>query len=261
MRRLWHGPIVTWLRWLLPLWVLMGCEPLYQTYSFTEPRPTTLPVTVAADEVWVSSIPTGADVYVLPYDAEALPVHSTDPEAHRGTTPLRLALPPGQYWIEVALDAEVFANYFSPPYDDVQFEQDGAASEALIFKPFVPGDKRRVLRYYRVEKQPQQGERVIALFHPRGVSLERVAPLYPTEEQFQFDPEELPLALQPPQLPAEAQAPLVNLMRRGGKAVWNKDGDYRVALQVQAEGIQARVIELFTGPPQPDPLLPDGGGL
>jgi hypothetical protein len=100
---------------------------------------------------------------------------------------------------------------------------------------------------------------VIALFHPRGVSLERVAPLYPPEEQFQFDPEELPLALQPPQLPAEALVPLVNLMRRGGKAVWNQDGDYRVALQVQAEGIQARVVELFTGSPQPDPLLPDGG--
>jgi hypothetical protein len=172
-----------------------------------------------------------------------------------------LTLAPGQYWIEVALDAEVFANYFSPPYDDVQFEQDGAASEALIFKPFAPGDERRVLRYYRVEKQPQQGERVIALFHPRGISLEQVAPLYPGEEQFRFAPEELPLALQPPQLPAEAQAPLVSLMRRGGKAVWNKDGDYQVALEVQADGVQARVIELFTGSPHPEPLLPDGGGL
>jgi len=261
MRSLWQSPVLTWLRWFLPLWVLMGCEPLYQTYSFTEPRPTTLPVTAADDEVWVSSIPAGADVYVLPYDAEQLPAHSTDPKAHQGTTPLRLTLAPGQYWVEVALDAEVFASYFSPPYDDVQFEQDGAASEALIFKPFVPGDKRRVLRYYRVEKQPQKGERVIALFHPRGVELERVAPLYPREEQFSFDPEELPLALQPPQLPAEMQAPLVSLMRRGGKAVWNHDGNYQVALEVQSDGIQARVIELFTGPPQPDPLLPDGGGF
>jgi hypothetical protein len=33
--------------------------------------------------------------------------------------------------------------YFTPPYDDAQFERDGAASEALFFSPFAPGNKRR----------------------------------------------------------------------------------------------------------------------
>ena len=88
--------------------LLSGCEALYQSYDFSEPMPTGLPVQVAADEVWVTSIPEAADVYVQPYDPEEVPSHDTDPQAHRGKTPLRLTLPPGSYWIELAFDAEVF---------------------------------------------------------------------------------------------------------------------------------------------------------
>jgi hypothetical protein len=104
---------------------------------------------------------------------------------HKGTTPLQLSLPPGRYWIEVALDADVFSNYFSPPYDDVQFENDGAQSEALVLQPFAPGEKRRVVRYYRIDKFPDQGQTVVALFHPRGAPFDRVVALYPQEEKFQ----------------------------------------------------------------------------
>ena len=220
-----------------------------------------LPVTVTGDEVWVSSIPVGADVYVQPYQRDTLPSHTTLPDAHKGKTPLQLTLPPGAYWIEVALDAEVFASYFSPPYDDVQFERDGAASEALIFKPFTPGDKRRVLRYYHLEKQLNQGETVIALFHPRGVSLERVEPLYPSDEQFQFTPETLPRALPQSQLSPEQRTSLIRLMRRGGKVLWSRDNDYQMALEVQPHGIRGQVVELFIGSTRPTPLIADSGGF
>ena len=133
--------------------LLGGCEALYQSYDFNEPMPTGMPVQAAADEIWVTSIPEAADVYVQPYDPEEVPSHDTNRDAYRGKTPLRLNLPPGLYWIELAFDAEVFDLFFDPPYDDVQFEQAGATYEALLFQPLTPGAKRRVLRYYRVDKQ------------------------------------------------------------------------------------------------------------
>jgi hypothetical protein len=180
---------------------------------------------------------------------------------HKGTTPLRLTLPPGRYWIEVAFDADVFSNYFSPPYDDVQFENDGANSEALVLQPFAPGEKRRVVRYYRIDKYPDQGQTVVALFHPRGAPPDRVVALYPQEEEFQMEAEAVPLVLQEAQLPAEAQTVVLDLLQRGGKVFWARDNDFSLSLEVVPEGLQARVIELYRGSPLPNPLLPDGGGF
>jgi hypothetical protein len=226
-----------------------------------ELQPTTLPVTVTNEELWVSSVPAGADVYVQPFIPERVPSHSSDADMHKGTTPLQLTLPPGRYWIEVALDADVFANYFSPPYDDIQFEKDGAHSEALMLQPFAPGEKRRVVRYYRLDKLPDQGETIVALFYPRGAPLERVAALYPQEERFQVAPETLPLVLQEAQLPADAQAPVLDLLRRGGKVFWARDNDFSVSLEVVPEGVREQVIERYRRSPLPNPLLPDGGGF
>ena len=250
-----------WLWRLLPFLVLAGCDPLYQSYSFTESLQTTLPVEVAGDEVWVTSIPVGADVYVQPYIPERVPSHATDPEAHRGKTPLRFTLPPGSYWIELVLDAQVFENYFTPPFDDAQFERDGAVSEALLFQPFAPGERRRVLRYYHLEKQRQQGQTVIALFHPRGEPFERIVALYPQDEPYSFVPDELLEVLRRAQVPQEVQETFLTLLKRGGKAFWSLRDDYRLALELQPQGVQGRIIALYTGTPLPDPLLPDGGGL
>jgi hypothetical protein len=247
--------------WLLVAALLVGCEPLHQSYMFLEPRQTTLPVAVPQDSVWITSIPTGADVYIQPYEPDELPTHSTVPDAYKGKTPLLLPLPPGRYWVEVVLDAEVFAQYFSPPYENVQFEPDGAASEALLFKPFAPGERRRVLRYYRLDKGVGAGQTVIALFHPLGVPTERVASFYPREAQFQIAPEALPDAFPQDEVPYETQGLLLDLLQRGGKVVWSKGSDYRIALEVQYDGIEERISTLFTGAPLPDPLIPDGGPL
>ena len=242
--------------------LLSGCEALYQSYNFSEPMPTGMPVQAAADEVWVTSIPEAADVYVQPYDPEQVPSHDTDPAAYRGKTPLRLALPPGSYWIELAFDAEVFDLFFDPPYDDVQFEQADATYEALLFQPLTPGAKRRVLRYYRVAKQAGQGQTLVALFHPRGKPLERVLALYPQSDQFTLSADKLNALLKRLDVPSETQERLLLLMRRGGKAFWNKSADtYRVALEARQDGIQGQIVVLYTGPPLPDPFLPDGGGL
>lgn len=242
--------------------LLSGCEPLYQSYDFRERMPTGMPVQVAADEVWVTSIPETADVYVQPYDPEEVPSHDTNPEAYRGKTPLRLTLPPGSYWIELALDAEVFGVYFDPPYDDVQFEPAGATYEALIFQPLTPGAKRRVLRYYRLDKQAGQGQTLVALFHPRGQPLERVLALYPRSEHFTLASDKLNDLLRQLDIPPEAQERFLFFMRRGGKAFWRKSEDaYRVALEVRQDEIQGQVVVLYTGAPMPDPFLPDGGGL
>ena len=259
--------VVMW-RWVMR-WVLgsallvgvVGCEPLYHTYAGVERRSTTLPETISADEFWVSSVPAGADVYVQPFVPERVPSHSADPDMYRGKTPLRLTLAPGRYWIEVALDADVFANYFARPYDDAQFEKDGAHSEAIILQPFAPGEKRRVVRYYRLDKLPDQGETVVALFYPRGESLARVAALYPLEQDFQFGPEALPLVLQEAQLPVDIQPSMLDLLGRGGKVFWARDNDVSVALEVVPEGVWAQVTERYRGAPQPHPLLPDGGGF
>ncbi|ETX05345.1 MAG: hypothetical protein ETSY2_23510 [Candidatus Entotheonella gemina] len=241
--------------------LLTGCEPLYHSYSGVEQRPATLPVTVTNEELWVSSVPAGADVYVQPLIPDQVPSHSSAPAMHKGTTPLQLTLPPGRYWIEVALDADVFSNYFSRPYDDVQFEKDGANSEALILQPFAPGEKRRVVRYYRLDKLPDQGQTIVALFHPRGAPLENVVALYPQEEGFQMVPETLPRVLEEAQLPADVQASMLDLLRRGGKAFWARDNDFSVSLEMVPEGIRGQVVELYTRAPLPDPLLPDGGGF
>ena len=242
--------------------LLSGCEALYQSYDFSEPMPTGVPVQVAEDEVWVTSIPEAADVYVQPYDPETVPSHDTDPQAYRGKTPLRLSLPAGSYWIELAFDAEVFDLFFDPPYDDVQFEQAGATYEALLFQPLTPGAKRRVLRYYRLDKQAGQGQTLIALFHPRGQSLERVLALYPQIEQFTLASDPLNDLLQQLDVPSEARERLMLLMRRGGKAFWRESKDtYRVALETRQDEIQGQAVVLYTGTPLPDPLLPDGGGF
>lgn len=242
--------------------LLGGCEALYQSYDFNGPMPTGMPVQAAADEIWVTSIPEAADVYVQPYDPEEVPSHDTNRDAYRGKTPLRLTLPPGSYWIELAFDAEVFDLFFDPPYDDVQFEQAGATYEALLFQPLTPGAKRRVLRYYRVDKQAGQGQTLIALFHPRGQSLERVVALYPQSEQFTLASEQLNDLMQQLDVPPEAQERFLFLMRRGGKAFWNKSGDrYRVALEAHQDEIQGQVVVLYTSTPVPNPLLPDGGGF
>ena len=245
----------------LCLILVMSCEPLYHSYSGVERRSTTLPVTLTHEELWVSSVPAGADVYVQPFIPERLPSHSSDADMHKGTTPLQLTLPPGRYWIEVALDADVFANFFSPPFDDVQFEKDGAHSEALILQPFAPGEKRRVVRYYCLDKLPDQGETVVALFHPRGATLDRVMALYPQEAGFQMAPEALPLVLQEARPPAEAQTAMLDLLQRGGKVFWARDNDFSLSLEVLPEGLRGQVIELFSRVPLPSPLLPDGGGF
>ncbi|MCZ6872705.1 MAG: hypothetical protein O7G88_04115 [bacterium] len=251
---------ICWLGCILLLLGLAGCEPLYQSYQFTEALQTELPITVVNDEVWVTSIPAGADVYVQPFDPERVPSHAIAPEMWRGKTPLRFTLSPGTYWIELALDAEVFENYFSPPYDDAQFEQDGAVSEALLFQPFAPGEKRRVLRYYRLEKQ-QQGHTLIALFHPRGEPLERVAALYPQQEQYQVASEQLRNLLERAQVPPDVQDQFVTLLKRGGKAVWRVRDTYKVSLELQSQAVSGHVIMLYSRAPMPDPLIPDGGGF
>jgi hypothetical protein len=223
---------------------------------------TGMPVQAAADDLWITSIPEAADVYVQPYDPEEVPSHDTDPEAHRGKTPLRLTLPPGSYWVELAFDAEVFDLYFDPPYDDVQFEQAGATYEALLFQPLTPGAKRRVLRYYRVDKQTGQGQTLIALFHPRGQPLERVVALYPPSEQFTLASDQFNDLLEQLDVPPEAQERFLALMRQGGKAFWSQsEGTYRVALEARPDEIQGQVVVRYTGAPLPTPLLPDGGGF
>ncbi len=222
-----------------------GCDALYHAYSFTASLPTTLPVQVTGDEVWVTSIPVGAEVYIQPYTPDQVPSHATDPAALRGKTPV----------------ADVFEGYFSPPYDDAQFEQEGAASEALLFRPFAPGEKRRVLRYYRLEKQAQQGQTLIALFHPRGTSTERVVALYPQGEQYRFAPDALLDLLQRAQVPRNVQEPFLTLLKRGGKAFWSVRDEYSVALELRQDTVEGRIVALYTGTPLPDPLIPDGGGL
>jgi hypothetical protein len=252
---------IYWFGHILLLLGLAGCEPLYQSYRFTEALQTELPITVVNDEVWITSIPAGADVYIQPFDPERVPSHATAPEMWRGKTPLRFALPPGMYWIELALDAEVFESYFSPPYDDAQFEQDGAVSEALLFQPFAPGEKRRVLRYYRLDKQHQQGYTLIALFHPRGEPLERVLALYPQQEQYRVAPEPFRNLLKRAQVPPDVQDQFVTLIKRGGKAVWGVRGTYKVSLELQSQAVSGHVVTLYSRPPLPDPLIPDGGGF
>ena len=259
-----HRRVTHWLPSLLGLLALLflgGCEALYHSYTFTESLPTTLPVQVVGDEVWVTSIPVGAEVYIQPYTPEQVPSHATDPAASRGKTPVRFTLPAGSYWLELALDADVFEGYFSPPYDDAQFEQDGAASEALLFRPFAVGEKRRVLRYYRLEKEDQQGQTLIALFHPRGAPMERVAALYPQGEPYRFAPDELVELLQRVQVPRTVQDTFLTLLKRGGKAFWSVRDEYAVALELRREAVEGHIIALYTGTPLPDPLIPDGGGL
>jgi hypothetical protein len=250
-----------WILLILFMLGMSGCDPLYQSYTFTEPIQTSLPIRVMADEVWITSIPAGADVYVQPYRPDILPSHTTDPAAYRGKTPLRFVLPPGSYWLEIALDVEVFSAYFTPPYDDAQFEPDGAASEALLFRPFTPGEKRRVLRYYRLEKQAAQGQTLIALFHPRGEELSRTLALYPQTEQYTLQADAFLKLLQRLQIPRELQETLLTLMQHGGKASWSQSDMYTVALEAQHDGIWGQIIALYTGVPKPEPLIPDGGGL
>src|SRR5438093_3889625 len=252
-----------WFPCLLGLLVVFlgGCDPLYHSYAFTESLRTTLPVQVVGDEVWVTSIPVGAEVYIQPYTPDQVPSHTTDPAASRGKTPVRFSLPPGSYWLELALEADVFESYFSPPYDDAQFEQEGAVSEALLFRPFAPGEKRRVLRYYRLEKEAAQGQTLIALFYPRGAPLERVAALYPQGEQYRFAPDALVELLQRVQVPRNVQDPFLALLKRGGKAFWSVRDEYAVALELRPEVVEGHIIALYTGTPLPDPLIPDGGGF
>ncbi len=255
--------VVHWLcRLVVPcVFILVGCDPLYHTYAVTEPMQTTLPVEARGDDVWVMSLPTGAEVYVQPYDPEQLPSHTSIPQAYQGKTPLRLTLSPGNYWIEVTLGAEIFENFFSPPYEDVQFEPDGASSEALLFKPFSPAEKRRVLRYYRLEKQPQQGQTVIALFQPRGAPLERAMAFYPPGQHYRFVPEHLLEVLRAAHVPPDVQETFLGLMQRGGKAFWSRGEDYKVGLELRSDAVRGYIIAVYAGVPLPDPLLPDGGGF
>lgn len=242
--------------------VLGGCEAMHQSYDFTERMPTAMPQQVDAEDVWVTSIPEGADVYLQPYQPEAIPSHDSDPEAYRGKTPLSLPLSPGSYWIELAFDADVFDLFFDPPYDDAQFEPAGATYEALLFQPLTPGAKRRVLRYYRVDKQAGQGQTLVALFHPRSQPIERVAALYPQSEQFNLSSGQVGNLMQQLDVPPEAHEQLLLLLQRGGKVLWNEPGGaYKVALEARADEIQGQIEVLYSGAPMPDPLLPDGGGL
>lgn len=252
---------ILWFVGLVVVGTLLGCEPLYHSYTFTESAQTTFPEQVAGDEVFVTSVPAGAEVYIQPYNPEQTPSHATDSQALRGTTPLRFSLPPGNYWLELVFTADVFENYFTPPYDDAQFERDGAASEALLFRPFAPGDKRRLLRYYHLVKQPQQSQTLIALFHPRGESLERVMALYPQEEQYRVMPKELLAIIQEAQIPPPVQETFLTLLKRGGKAFWSLRDEYSVTLELEPQAVRGRIVALYTGPPLPVPLLPDGGGL
>ena len=210
--------------------LLGGCEALYQSYDFSERIPSVMPLRVDPEDVWVTSIPEGAEIYVQPYEPDVIPSHDTDPAAFRGKTPLSLTLPPGSYWIELAFDAEVFDLFFDPPYDDVQFEPAGATYEALLFQPLTPGAKRRVLRYYRVDKQAGQGQTLVALFHPRSQPAERVAALYPQSEQFDLSADEINGLLQQLDVPPAAREQLLSLLQRGGKVLWNRsEGTYKVA--------------------------------
>ena len=250
-----------WVLGGLVISLLTGCEPLRQSYTVADPRDVETPVSVSGDQVWVSSIPAGAEVYLQPLTPGEPPSHSTSSDDYKGKTPLQLTIPPGTYWIELALNAEVFSEYFSAPYENVQFENDGAVSEALLFRPFDLSQKRRVLRYYRLAKEPDQGEMIIALFHPRGVPLNRVEPLYPREAHFDIGPDVLPALEAAAEASEDERGPLLDMLRRGGKVVWTKGDDYRVALEVGPDGLRSHINTLYQGSPHPSPLLPDGGGL
>jgi hypothetical protein len=118
-----------------------------------------------------------------------------------------------------------------------------------------------VLRYYRLEKQAQQGQTLIALFHPRGAQLERVVALYPQGEQYRFAPDALVELLQRVQVPRYTQETFLTLLKRGGKAFWSVRDEYAVALELRQDAVEGRIVALYTGTPLPDPLIPDGGGL
>ena len=83
--------------------MLAGCEAMYQSYDFSERVTTGMPLQVQGQDVWVTSIPEGADVYIHAYDAEAIPSHNADPDVYRGKTPSEPVIGSGSYWIELAL--------------------------------------------------------------------------------------------------------------------------------------------------------------
>ena len=62
-----------------------------------------------------------------------------------------------------------------------------------------------MLRYYRLEKQAQQGQTLIALFHPRGAPMERVVASIPRASNTALLPMPLLDLLQRAQVPRNVQ--------------------------------------------------------
>jgi hypothetical protein len=105
------------------------------------------------------------------------------------------------------------------------------------------------LRYYQLVKQPQQGQTLIALFHPRGEPFERVMALYPQEEQYQVVPDELRTLMQQAQVPPTVQETFLTLLKLSGKAFWSMRDEYNVTLELQPQAVRGRIVAVYTGPP------------
>ena len=234
--------------------VLGGCEAMHQSYDFTERMPTAMPQQVDAEDVWVTSIPEGADVYLQPYQPEAIPSHDSDPEAYRGKTPLSLPLSPGSYWIELAFDADVFDLFFDPPYDDAQFEACGSHIRSVTLPAPDTGRQTPRAALLPGRQAGRPGADAGCPVPPPLSPIERVAALYPQSEQFNLSSGQVGNLMQQLDVPPEAHEQLLLLLQRGGKVLWNEPGGaYKVALEARADEIQGQVEVLYSGAPMAGP--------
>jgi hypothetical protein len=167
------------------------------------------------DVLYVSSVPTGAEVYAKAYKGAA--AETWREYRSLGRAPLKQKVPPGTYAIKVTVP-DVLAKHMQPSTklgaDQHPFLNDYAQPE------FYTNNNVLHAVIYSVEKEPGRAATLIALFQPKGLSVKEALTIYPKGNNFQFLEKKLVEQLGYQRVPEAAHESILEALRRGGKVIW-----------------------------------------
>lgn len=146
---------------------------------------------VFADSVFVQSVPIGAKVFIAP-ESDAHGEWRESEASYRGTTPLEIALEPGDYVLAIVVDDESLqelgvAPEFQPFGGGETFLCDGGrtVTEAKAGARGVLMELNHV-KSFQLSKRPAIPAVVTALFAKDAISFDDIVALLPNDEMIQF---------------------------------------------------------------------------
>jgi hypothetical protein len=177
------------------------------------------------DEMWVSSVPTGLDVYVGS-DTETL----IEPGNIIGTTPLIFKRTEEHKFVAVApedIDAQWADKLIDPHPEKLERTTADIFASSVTYKIVEDEGERRLIIAFVYDLEKLDRNTLISLFQWSKDPLSTYEDIFPKEETFRFDEETMRMALSNLGITDEATvSKAMEYLRRGGKVAVNREDDF-----------------------------------